>query len=344
MSGETVRTLVVVSIVTVLVWLFAESRTQRIETIAVPVELSAGGGGTVFRLVDADSWTGVVEMELAGPTALIDRLRSETLEGVTLEIGDELPNEPGTRSVDVAEALRRDELFANSGVTVLRVLPGTVGLQTDRLDTLTLPVEVDLEGLETSGPVTVEPAEIVVRIPASIASGLELHARASVPPDKIAMLAPGRRAPISQVPIELDGLPEGVWGMRLMQPRVVVTLALPVRTETLTLREIGVRLSVQPSDLALWSIEIPPDERVLEDVQISASVSVIQQIERGELTPGALALIDLGGVPEDESVIERRVPVRLTGLPSGVSSDLGDRTVRVTARRRTASGGPVSPE
>ena len=47
MKGETVRTLLVVSVVAVLVWLFAESRTLQTRTVTLPVEIGAGG---VFRV------------------------------------------------------------------------------------------------------------------------------------------------------------------------------------------------------------------------------------------------------------------------------------------------------
>jgi hypothetical protein len=318
MSAETVRTILVVTLVSILVWFFAESRTLRVETLTIPVQIGAGSGSSVFRLTDAESWAGSVEVELAGPTGLIDAVRARALEGVTLEVGDELPGEAGTRSVELVDAIRRVGLFAESGLTV--------------------PVEVDLEGLETAGPVTVEPSEVEVRLPASLEAVYagQLHATAKIPPSRLSSLTPGRRTELSQVPIELQGLDDEAWGLRLNDPRVVVTLALRVRTQSLTLREIPVRLSVLPADLAVWSVEVPPEDRVLEDVVLTGPVSAIDQIRRGEVTPGAIAAIDLAGVDEEAAGTERSVPVRLLGLPSGVVADLGDRTIRVTLRKRAA--------
>lgn len=182
MKGETVRTLLVVSVVAVLVWLFAESRTLQTRTVTVPVEITPGGSGVAFRLLDPDAWPGTLELELAGPTGLIDTLRGRTAEPIVLELGEELPAEPGSRSIDLLDAIRRDELFADSGLTVRRVSPRLLDLQTDRLELLSLPAEVDLEGVATAGPVTIEPAEIGVRLPASIARDLDLRAIARIPP------------------------------------------------------------------------------------------------------------------------------------------------------------------
>jgi hypothetical protein len=338
MSAETVRTILVVTLVSILVWFFAESRTLRVETLTIPVQIGAGSGSSVFRLTDAESWAGSVEVELAGPTGLIDAVRARALEGVTLEVGDELPGEAGTRSVELVDAIRRVGLFAESGLTVRRVSPRTLNMQVDRLASMTLPVEVDLEGLETAGPVTVEPSEVEVRLPASLEAVYagQLHATAKIPPSRLSSLTPGRRTELSQVPIELQGLDDEAWGLRLNDPRVVVTLALRVRTQSLTLREIPVRLSVLPADLAVWSVEVPPEDRVLEDVVLTGPVSAIDQIRRGEVTPGAIAAIDLAGVDEEAAGTERSVPVRLLGLPSGVVADLGDRTIRVTLRKRAA--------
>jgi len=116
MTGERVRTLIIVSIVSVLVWLFAESRTLRMETLDVPVTVSEGGRALVYRILDED-WNGVVEMELTGPTAQIDELRALALDtGLELVLGDELPSDPGERDVDLRDALRRNETIDASGL------------------------------------------------------------------------------------------------------------------------------------------------------------------------------------------------------------------------------------
>lgn len=334
MKGETVRTVLVVSIVAILVWLFAESRTLRTQTFSIPVEISAGGSGVAFRLIDAGGWSGAVEVEVAGPAGGIDALRGRSGDAVVLEIGSELPAEPGSRMVDLLDAIRRDEVFIESGLTVRRVTPREIGLETDRLATLTLAAEVDLEGLETAGPVTIEPSEITVRLPVGIAEGLDLRAVARIPPSRLATLTPGRRTEISQVPIELAGLPDGVWGLRLQTPRVVVTLALRLRTESLTLREIPVRLSLMPGDLAAWIVEVPPEDRVLENVVLTGPVSAIDRIRRGDIVLGAIATVDLAGVGENTNVASADGAVRLVGLPAGVVADLGGRTVRIGLRRR----------
>lgn len=339
MKAETVRTALVVTIVTLLVWLFAESRTLRTQTVVVPVTLSAGGSASAFRLTDPDDWTGSIEVELAGPTATMDALRTAALEGITLEIGDELPAEPGVRAVELIEAVRQDALFAESGVVVRRVTPRMLGLETDRMESLVLPVEVDLEGMQTSGPVSVEPPEVTVRLPVSISQGLDLHATAKVPPSRLSALTPGRRTEISQVPIEVEGLPEGAWGVRLQEPRAVVNMAIRVKTESLTLREIPVRLSVIPADLAVWTMEMPPEDRVLEDVVVTGTKSAIEQIRRGDVVLGAIATVNLdasGAAEADAAEREVDAPVRLIGLPAGVFSEIRDSSIRVTLRRRAA--------
>lgn len=339
MKAETVRTVFVVTIVTLLVWLFAESRTLRTQTVIVPVEISPGGAASAFRLTDTDEWAGSIEVELAGPTAVMDSVRTAALEGITLEIGGELPSEPGVRTVELIDAIRQHALFAESGLVVRRVSPRLLALEIDRLESLVLPIEVDLEGMQTSGPVTVEPSEVTVRLPASIAQGLELHANAKIPPSRLSTLTPGRRTEISQVPIEVVGLPEGAWGIRLQESRAVVNMAIRVKTESLTLREIPVRLSVIPADLAVWTMEMPPEDRVLEDVVLTGPKSAIEQIRRGDIVLGAIATVDLDGSGAVEpDALERQVlaPVRLIGLPSGVFSEVRDRAITVTLRRRAA--------
>jgi hypothetical protein len=327
---ERMRTALIVSLVSVLVWLFAESRTLRIETIAVPVTIDVGGRTLVFRLTDGDAWAGVVEVELTGPVGLIDALRGPMGEGVLLELGDELPGDPGVRSVDLREALRRDSLFADSGITIRRIVPETLGLEIDRLESVRLPVQVDLSGVETSGPVTVQPPEIEVRVPASFAGGLPESIIARLDPTRLASLVPGRRSELSQVPVELEGLPDGLWGLRLGETRVTVALAVRARTQNLMIAELPILIELAPADFARWIVEIPPEDRVLTNLSLTGPGAAIDRLRRGEIRLRAVVSIS-------SEAMERgidRAPVELVGLPSGVVAEFAGREVRVTVRRR----------
>lgn len=336
MNIEQVRTALIVSLVSVLVWLFAESRTLRVETLAVPVAIDVGGRTLVFRLTDGNAWAGVVEVELIGPVGLLDALRGPAGEGVLLELGDELPGEPGLRSVDLREALRRDSLFADSGITIRRTVPETLGLEIDRLETVLLPVQVDLSGVETSGPVTVQPPEIEVRVPASFAGSLPEAIIARLDPTRLAALVPGRRSELSQVPVELDGLPDGLWGLRLGETRVTVALAVRARTQNLLIAELPILIELAPADIARWIVEIPPEDRVLTNLSLTGPGAAIDRLRRGEVRLRAVVSISSESL---ERGLER-APVELVGLPSGVVAEFAGREVRVTVRRRET---PVSP-
>lgn len=330
MNIEQVRTALIVSLVSVLVWLFAESRTLRNETLAVPVTIDAGGRTLVFRLTDGNDWAGVVEVELTGPVGLLDALRGPAGEGVLLELGDELPGEPGVRFVDLRDALRRDSLFADSGITIRRTVPETLGLEIDRLETVSLPVQVDLSGVETSGPVTVQPPEIEVRLPASFAGALPEAIVARLDPTRLAALVPGRRSELSQVPVELEGLPDGLWGLRLGETRVTVALAVRARTQNLLIAELPILIELAPADIARWIVEIPPEDRVLSNLSLTGPVAAIDRLRRGEVRLRAIVSISSESL---ERGIER-APVELVGLPSGVVAEFAGREVRVTVRRR----------
>jgi hypothetical protein len=333
--GEQIRTILIVTIVSGLVWLFAESRTLRAETITVPVLLDQGGRTIVFRLTEEAEWEGVIDIELAGPAALIDDLRVRAIEGITLELGDEIPGDPGTRRVDLREAVRRDALFAESGATIRRVTPETLALEVDRMETVVLPVQVDLTGVETSGPVTVQPAEVEVRFPGSFKAQMPTQAAARLDPTRLSALVPGRRSELSQVPVELEGLPAGIWGVRLSETRVTVALALRARTQSVQLPELPVYVELAPADLAIWMVEIPPEDRVLSGITLTGPGAMIERLRRGEIRPRAVVSLS-------SDALERgvdRAPVELVGLPPGVVADFAGREVRVVLRRREAPGG-----
>ncbi len=332
MKGERLRTFIIVTIVSALVWLFAESRTLRVETITVPVQISLGGRTLVFRITDDSDWNSIAEIELAGPVGKIGDIRAAALDGITLELGDELPNDPGVRTVDLRDAIRRDALFRDTGVTIRRVVPETIGLQVDRLETLRLPVEVDLAGVETAGPVRVTPPEVELQLPASFVEGHDYHAVAKVDTSRLSTLTPGRRAELSQIPIELAGLPEDIWGIRLVNPRVTVSLTLRARTESMKLPELPVFIEMSPSDLALWTVEIPPEDRVLSGVTLTGPGALIDRVRRGEIRPRAVVPV----TSEDLANGVERFKVQIEGLPPGVAVSIDKPEIRVHATTRQA--------
>ncbi|USN98265.1 MAG: hypothetical protein H6810_08760 [Phycisphaeraceae bacterium] len=332
MKGETIRTFLIVTLVTLLVWLFAESRTLRAETLTVPVEISQGGRALVFRLTNESEWNSVVEVELSGPTGKLDQARGPLLDGVNLEFGVELSSDPGTRSVDLREALRRSDVLADSGVTVRRVIPESIEIQVDRLESVMVPVEVQLPGVDTTGAVNAEPPEVEVRLPAAFVKDLAVHAVAKVDPARLANLRPGRRTELSQVAVELTGLPQGIWGMRLVDPRVTVSLALRAETQNLLLPELPVFIEMTPADVAAWQVEIPPEDRVVSGVTLTGPGAAIDRIRRNEVRPRAVVSIST----EDLEKGVERAPVEIVGLPPGVVADPAVRQVRVIAKRRPA--------
>lgn len=336
MSGERVKTVLIVTLMTVLVWLFAESRTLRTETLSLPVTILPGGPDTQFRLV-GPAWNGVAELEFSGPIGQLDAMRSRLLEGIVLELGKELPSDPGVRKVDLRAALRRDEVIDQSGLTLRGVTPDSVEVEADRLSVFTIPVSVDTAGLATTGPVEANPQEITVRLPESIAAGVSLEAVARLDPAQLASLTPGRRAELTQVPVELLGIPPGAWGLAVDEKRVTVSLAVRARTESITLAELPLALEIPPSEVNAWAVEVPPEDRVVTEVVLTGPLAAIEQIRRGEVRPRAVAVLTPDMLVESGEV---RVPVRIEGLPRGVAAGGEGREVRLTlTRRETGVGG-----
>lgn len=335
MKGEQIRTFLIVSVVTMLVWLFAESRTLRVETLTMPVAIEQGGRTLIFRFASDTEWQGLVDIEFAGPTGLLDSLRAPALEGIVLELGDELPGEPGVRTIDLRDAIRRDQLFLDSGVTIRRVMPETVVLEIDRLESVRVPVEVDLTGIETSGPVTVEPPEVEVRLPAVFRDRLPSKVIARIDPAKLAPLTPGRRSELSQIPVEFEALPPEVWGLRLVDSRVTVSMMLRARTQSLQLPELPVFVEMTPADLVAWVVEIPPEDRVISGITLTGPGSTIDRVRRGEIR--IKAVVSISGESLERGI--EKGQVELVGLPSGVVADFTGREVRLHVRRRPPANG-----
>lgn len=331
MNANTLRTALIVSIVSALVWLFAEARTLRVESITASVTIVTGARPLAFRSLDPD-WQGVVELEVAGPAGNLDDFRTAATDGgFILELGDELSAEPGSRVINLADALRRDALIANSGLAIRRVTPERTQIETDTLVELTIPVELELDGIETVGDTTIDPTEITIALPTSVAQNVTPRATARIDPARLAELEPGKPVVLRQIPIRSLGLPDDAWGLRFDEPRTItVTLQLPRRTATFTIPELPVYLSITPSDAANWAIEIPPEDRVLTEVTFTGPVAAIAQIRRGDIPLTATVHI----TTEDLARGITSAPVRLLGRPTGVVADIAGRTVAINATRR----------
>ena len=338
-SSLTVRTLGVVSLVTVLTWLLAESQTVQRRTLTVDVRLDAGGDSRALRVVPGSAWDGLVEVTLEGAAANVEAVRREARNGFVLTLGEEIGAEPGERVVDLRDALRLDAALVDSGVSVVDVSVPEVAIEVRTVGEVLLPVAVGLaEGSE--GEVTVvDPAAVLARGPTSVLELLGDTGRVTVPESILEGLLPGQSAERVSLAVSVEGrsgerMGSGLWGLRVSPERVAVSVTVRSRVTTAELGSVPVQVLLAPSELDRWEIELAPEDRDIRGVRVTGPAAAVQRVVGGELPLVAVVRLSFEELERGVTVKEAELPV----LPGGLRVEADDLTVGVTVRRRGGDG------
>lgn len=336
-SALTVRTLAVVTIVTLLTWLLAESQTVQRRTLTMEVRLDPGGEQRAVRLVPGSGWDRLVEVSIDGAAANLEAVRRAARAGVTLTVGDELAAEPGVRLVDLREALRNDAVFAGSGVSIGEASPARIEVEVRAVSEVLLPVEVGLPPGSEAEVTVVDPAAVAVVGPESVVSLLGDRVLADVPPALVEGLLPGQSVDRVNLPVRI-GSPEepgSLWGVRVRPERVSVSVTVRSRVETAVLPSVPVQVLLAPSELDRWVIEVAAEDRDIRDVRVTGPTAQLDRILSGEVPVVAVVRLSFEELERGVTYKEAELPT----LPGGLRAESDDLTVSLTVRRREAGVG-----
>lgn len=345
-----IRTLIVVTVLAMLAWVLAESQTLRTESVTVRVSFDDGRAdqaalGPVVRVEPGQGWEGSAEVHLAGSAALIDQLLDELRGGVRLTVGRELSGEPGTRAVDLREALRRAEPIRDSGVTVDSVEPASVSVEVDQLEAVEAPVQVRVpDGAALAGPPRAVPETVRVVGPASALGrvGEGAAAIATLTDADLAPLVPGRDETVTGARVTVPEALAGQWGVQLQPPRVDVVVQVRSKSATLTIPRLPVQIMLAPSELGRWTIAVEPADQDLTDLTLTGPQEQIDRVRRGEIRPTAVVALSFEEL--ESGIGSKRATV--LGLPAGVRYEVARDEVRLKIERAgdgEAGAGPPGP-
>ena len=329
------RTMVLVTLIAVLLWLMAESQMVQTRTIEVQIVLvSKGEGqdGPVVRASPDVSWERTAELTLQGATSELDRVVRLLGGKFELRLGQEIPTTPGRHDLDLRSIWRQHSEIQGSGVTVAAVVPEVARVEVDELIKMTLPVRVELpSGVRVQGTPQSDPQQVELVGPASTIEMLRssgASARVLVSDEMLLQLSPGRTETIRGVPVVVSGLSVGEWETRVTPQRVDVRVLLRSLSETLELGPMPVQVLVAPDEIGRYVIEIAPADRDVVGVVVAGPAEAIEQIRSGSVVPTAYLALSL-------DQLEARVTsasIRVSGLPPGVRMSGAERAVQLTIR------------
>lgn len=313
------RTFIIVTLITVMVWLLAESRMVRSRTIEAQIVLTraqeAGGVSLVVRQSTDLPQMRTATISIEGSTAGIDRFARLLSNRIELRVGREIPPRPGVYTIDLRTVLRQSTELSVHGLTITEVGPEKLVIEVDELKTREFPIRVVMpKGVLTDGAPRVEPPLVKVQAPSGVLDKVTaLDASVGLSAAEVGQLTPGRLETIPGAVVEIEGLDRDGWATRIEPAQVDVLLTLKTVTLNYVLGRLPVQVLVAPGEIGDWHVQISEADKDLVGVEVSGSAEAIAQLRSGAVVPRAFVTLTF----EDLERGVRSKPAQIMGLPTG---------------------------
>lgn len=330
---EKITTFLLVTLVTLTIWLFAEAESLGHETLQATCEITPTDSS---RLISpAAGWDNRVAFDLSGSRNALERAQELLGQPLKLPLPEGLAD--GEQGLNLLEAFQSYEPLVKTGVTVDAVRPLRASVLVQEIVTRQVPIRVELTGVEVQGSIAVTPDRAEVKLPralsARLGDGLEVTAR--IPPDQRSKLAqPG---PIAvQAEIALPDSLFGERGVQLLTPRA--SLAFSVRDTTTSVPfAFPVQVLALPVEWGDWEVVIQPeDQRLTADV--SGASDLVERLKSGSDKP--IAVLSLTSDELAKKITSKEVGFVVlragipSALPAGLTVSAERRIVRFTIQKR----------
>ena len=316
-----IGTIVVVTAISLLIWIWAAGETRERATLYARVQFVPASD---FSTIISPTTDRQVTLEVSGSARSIQRARSLLLQPVELITGNNgIPGDPGTHSVPLTRALEEVPALAEGDVTVLSTDPSSIEVEIDALTQLSVPVQPVLPGATLGGEAVASPPTVTLTLPNRIKQ-LVPNAKVIAEPAEstIADLEPGRRqvilAPVRLAPALRPYAKE----ISIDPTSVQLAFTVILKTRTTTVPAVPVQLAAPAQDLVEFEVTIEDADQFLADVVIEGSADVVKRFE--EEKPPVVAFVHLTSDDLARGITE--APVTLWQLPEGlrVSSVAGE--------------------
>lgn len=328
----------VVTVVSLLLWLWAAGQTRETSTVEVMVLISPSDAE---RSIVTPAEAIAVSLEIRGARheleRAVDRLSGKT---ILLRTGrPEVPASPGQHTIDLAGALNRSEEVISLGVAAIGSVPTATTIDVMETATVEAKIVPVIPGVQLAGPAEATPGTTRVTLPKSLVSGLgaDPTIEAFVTAAQANAREAGRRDVIEvnlRVP---EALEEQARLVRMVPDRAKVSFTLQSRSSSTVLRLVPVQIAGPPLDLDGYQVSIDPGNEFLRDVEVTGPAATIRQLEEG--TAKVFAFVHVSADDLARRITRKRVEMWM--LPPGVSvvrigeSPETSPDVRFSVRQRT---------
>lgn len=270
---EKAQTYIFVTLITGLIWLYAESESLDTKQFYTQVEFGAGQ-----KLLINPQRSGQIVVTVEGPRGGMNEL-SDRLSRTPLQIQVQ-PDPTGQnleQTIDLKQQLREHDVFRKLGFRLEKVDPPNLNVRVETYITRTLPIAVRTDGDVKISVPRVEPAEAKIEVPISYAAAVD-----------------NESARIDAA-LQLDGVPlnqeqtvEVSLSFSDVVPAAEVTITPNAATVTVTVEraerdskelKLPVEIRLPVAEMPKYAFELlNPDETVVS-VSFTGPHDIIDQIE-----------------------------------------------------------------
>lgn len=308
------KTLFLVSILTVLIWVYAERAQTTTLTLQVGLDVRASNATQFATLVEPANTP--ISIEIEGPRSKIDQLRNQ-LGRITVILP--ATAQPDTESTYPTVPLLNDyNAIRTLGVTVTSATPSSIKVRIDPRQTITVPLVLPDDLPVAVNNIVIDPPSVSVTAPVPV-----LRELFPTPRSGIAVDLSGQLDKITTTgPVKLDGVPILVPrepGLQVTPQRTnFVKFEVSAREADHVLRTVPIAVQQPLPTVGKW--EVVTREKTLTNIQVRGPASEVAKLQSidgkpPEITPVAVLKLST----DDRTATDVDRDVTIDGLPPGVT-------------------------
>lgn len=286
---EGLRTLLWVTVITVLIWTYAD--LQFTDTRELTADLTVTAGQASGKLVVLSPTEPIaVKFNVSGNRYQLDRF-AEQLRLGELRLRYDAATQGGgaaAQSEQTADLINRMPEVRKSGLEVTWAQPKTVEVVLDELKSLrNVPVKLEYTGAQLDDTVTrIEPPTMDILFPASLLKGQDLE-KLTLPTQNLDLSqAPAGETVTKEVPLQQPA--NGATSMRLPQRVVRITYRVLQKTNSQAFRNLPIRFLTPRSweEEDVWStykIDSPPSETWTRDITVVGNKIDLEKLRKEDI-------------------------------------------------------------
>lgn len=332
---DKIGTVVMVLVVSVLVWLYAEdANVKQYNNIPVSMEFEPPVDRPFLIAPTGERVRITFSASNGQYQQLLERIRDKVLK-YPLQFD---PNDPTpTVEIDLRQLIE-DQLLQDLGINLDQVEPATVTVTGEAIETVTLSVVLDTREVQLAGSQPeVRPAQITVDVPHNVALQLRgQSAIARLSDENLNQLKPGQDTPL-RVAIKL---PEQAGDAVPSHDFIDVVLRQADNLARVTIDRRAVLLSYPPSLNQRFSLEIDEQSRFVTNVELEGPRDQIEAIRANPTSELVWATVRLTNEEVETAIDNGGAIVKTVDIVSPPGVRQASEPIRVTIRvqRRPENG------